>query len=225
MSNSDDQMDTIADRELMRYFDDELDEGELAELEAALSSADGDEVAADKLVGLGLVSDILREAVDGDDRADGIADSVMAALDERSQAPSEPVPLVDPVPLQPAPTTAAPANDNARTLWTLATAAAAVAAGLFVWGNTGIDPEPHATRSRTAVEAPVEMVAPAPETIGEVAEGAGAGATDATQEDEDAVEIAQLDFGAHSGSIFKVDNKNTGVHTAVVWVTDLGDDE
>ncbi len=211
------EIDPITDRALMRYFDDELDGEELEALEAALAARDA---ARDKLAGLGLVRDILREQVDGDTRGDGIADAVMASIDRNSDVPAAPR---DELPMHKAPVTAAPANDNGRTLWTLAAAAAAVAAGLFVWGSAGPDPDPVAARPRAAIEAPAPAE-PAPETLGETASApssAGASARD----DEDAVEIAQLDFGAHSGSIFQVDTENTGVHTAVVWVTDMGDDE
>lgn len=222
------KMSEIADRDLMAYFDDELDEAEIEALEAALEE---DDEAKIKLADLGLVRDVLRDEVNADERGDGIADAVMAKLEAESDAsgeddaPEDDAPADD-IQLKKTPIGAAAANDNSRSIWTMAAAAAAVAAGLWVWGIGGQDePTALAPTNAATVEAPAVPVEPAPETVGEMADtapAAGAGA-----DDEDAVEIAQLDFGdeQHTGSIFKVENENTGVQTAVVWVTETGDDE
>ncbi len=224
--NSDNHSEPISsvDSDLMRFFDDELDENEIAELEAALASDEASLLEAEaKLDGLDLVRGLLIEAVDEDTRADGIADDVMAKLDDREElAPADAAPKL---PLQKS-KRGVPANDNSRTLWTLAAAAAAVAAGMFIWGNADVDVDQIAT-APAPLEAPAQTVEPAKETLGDAVGAAPPPqvAGNASDEDEDAVEIAQLDFGAHSGSIFKVDNDSTGVHTAVVWVNDSGDDE
>jgi len=39
------------------------------------------------------------------------------------------------------------------------------------------------------------------------------------------VEVASVDFGAHSGSVFYVPSGQAGLATAVVWVTDAGEEE
>ncbi len=206
----------FSDRDLMAYFDDELGDAEREPLEGALEAQ---QEALSKLGGLGFIGDVVREHVDGDERADGIADAVMAQLEGESAAP-----VAEDV--SPRPGVATPANDNARTVWTLAAAAAAVAAGLFVWGIGAQNAESvaFAPMAPSALAAPQDTVGPAPETLGDVAAAPQRGST---EEDEDAVEIAQLDFGDsdHSGSIFKVDDEDVGGRTAVVWVNDLGDEE
>lgn len=214
----------ISDRDLMLLHDGELDGEELERLERALAE---DERARGKLSALRYTGSLLRESVEADTRADDIAAAVMAKLDAVEEvAELEELPLLEQpkVPVD----RAAPANDNARTLWSLAAAAAAVAAGLFVWGSFSSATESAvalAPRSEAVAEVAsehVEALQP-PSSFAAAERPIGAAASKA--DDEDAVEIARLDFGAHTGSVFKVRDENTGASTAVVWVTSSGDDE
>jgi anti-sigma factor RsiW len=210
----------IHDRDLMLFLDGELEGEELERLERALAD---DERARGKLLAMNVVGDALRDAANGDSRADGIADAVMAQLDAE---PAEREHDLEAVKARALPV-ATPANDNSRTLWSLAAAAAAVAAGLFVWGNMAPSDAPVATAPRTeaVVESPALEASERIEALEGAAPAAPAIGAAKRVEDEDAVEIARLDFGAHTGSVFKVRDENTGASTAVVWVTDSGDDE
>jgi len=237
----------IGDLELMRYLDGELDDPERSELEAELAA---DERAAAKLGGLEQLGDFLREAVAADERGDSIADSVMAAIEAGAEAGDDDEsgadvielrrtgePKLDPVDGDQVAVdqvvgdqvvgarVAQPANDNSRLIYSVFAAAAAVAIGLFVWGTTGPDAETVAMTDRPA--AATEAAAPEASPAAKAAEGARAkAASEAAAEDEDepVVEIAAVDFGAQSGSVFYVSaGKNAAGSTAVVWVTDLGD--
>ncbi|RLB64794.1 MAG: hypothetical protein DRI90_03725 [Deltaproteobacteria bacterium] len=115
-----------------------------------------------------------------------------------------------------------PANDNSRLIYAVFGVAAAAAAALFVWGNAVPTSDTVAMASRPAVATEVAAAA-------EAAPGlppSGKVDTEAAAEDEDepVVEIAAVDFGAQSGSVFYVSaGKHTAGSTAVVWVTDLGE--
>jgi len=229
----------ISDLELMRYLDGELDEPELTELEARLA---GDDEASGKLDGLEQLGDFLRQTVASDERGDAIADAVMVGIDaaDSEQADSEdrgaeedaevielpaPKPKLDPVAgAQVAP----PANDNSRLIYSVFAAAAAVAIGLFVWGSTGPGADTVAMTDRPASEASEAAAAPEASPAAVAAEAARAkaeGEAAADDDDEPVVEIAAVDFGAQSGSVFYVSaGKNAAGSTAVVWVTDLGDE-
>jgi anti-sigma factor RsiW len=190
---------------LMRHLDGELDPDRAKELDALLA---GDETARDKAAGLALVAELLRERVDADARADGIVDAVMARLDEAPSDESEAEP-VKAAPSSGRVATDRPANDNARIIFTLATAAAAVAAGLFFWGTT--EPDDGVALAPPA-EPPAEL-APLPT----FAEEAPATAEVEAEEAPQPVEVAAVDFGSQSGSVFYVSGQNAA--TAVVWVT------
>jgi hypothetical protein len=208
----------IPDRDLMLLHDGELDGEELERLERALEE---DERARGKLSALRLTGSLLRESVEADTRADDIASAVMAKLDEADRGEPEELPVLEQpkVPLgRPA------ANDNARTLWSLAAAAAAVAAGLFVWGSFSA-PNDSAMAVAPHSEPVAEVASEHVEALQPTAQRPAIGAAASKADDEDAVEIARLDFGAHTGSVFKVRDENTGASTAVVWVTSSGDDE
>lgn len=217
----------ISDRELMRFYDGELDDERAEEVERWLDGeVDGDrhEAALDKLAGLDLAGELLIEAVDGDARADDVVDAVMARLDavdeggadeaDEDEAPDE----VELAPLKKAPLekAAPPANDNAARIYMLAAAAAAAAAGLFIWGNQGqeIEPPPHAyvPPATMTAEPTARPMAPAPETT----------AMAVAEEEDDGVEIAAVDFGTHRGSVFYVGNASAG-RSAVVWINDAGE--
>jgi hypothetical protein len=208
----------------MRYLDGELDEESAAEV-AALLEHDAD--ARDKLAGLALSGDLLRGLVEEDARGDGIADAVMikvgvaaesqppprdhnvVALPRREAAPSPGAPssLRTPVSAD------KPANDNnARLIYMIATAAAAVAAGLYFWSGRTPDETPTAS----APPPPAQTAEPAPKPAAPPA---------AEPEEAEGVEIASVDFGGEqSGSVFYISAPEKGAAaTAVVWVTDPGE--
>ena len=203
----------IQDRELMRFFDGELDDERAEEIERWLEEGELDDEVLDRLAGLELVGDLVAEMVDGDDRAEGVADAVMAQLEaaaddtEATEEGGELVPLKKPD---------TPANDNAPRIYLLAAVAAAAAAGLFIWGNEGQDtePPPHAyVPPATVTAAPTERpMTPEPSSTAVVA----------AEEEDGGVEIAAVDFGTHRGSVFYVGDASAG-RTAVVWINDAGE--
>lgn len=203
----------FSDEELMHFFDGELEPARDSELEELLADA-GD--ARDKLAGLALVGDLLRERADADDRADGIADKVMATID----GPMGQLPTLEAPSAHGHSPGAHPANDNARTIYALAFMAAAVAAGFFVWGRGDqtrelaelVPPLP------AMVESARPEVAPAPGTAEAQPEAVALAEDDGERA---GVEVAAVDFGAHIGSVFFVAGADErAAQTAVVWVTD-----
>lgn len=197
----------IADVELMRHFDGELDEKSSAEV-AALLEHDAD--ARAKIAGLAIAGDVVRASVAEDKRGDNIAGAVMALIEAEPDRKEEGkvVELTRDLP------TAQPANDNARLIYTIAAAAAAVAAGLYFWSNASSEsagPTASAPTAQPAVESPAPTPSPAEVN---------------TEGDEEAgVEIASVDFGSGvSGSVFYTSAGEKGTSaTAVVWVTDSGE--
>ncbi|MBW2524651.1 MAG: hypothetical protein JRI23_10770 [Deltaproteobacteria bacterium] len=230
MSASKPMMPPVTDEELMRLFDDELGDERRAEVESYLAE---DQDARDKLVGMDWVGDLLREQLADDERADGIADAVMASIDAPAEAPQEAeqsedeVAEVIPLPSrrreEPAPLDQPrAANDNAKSIFALAAAAAAVAAGLYFWSRGGADDAdlarlrafpPSAVASHESVPSgeAVQPKWPHPAPVEEPAEEPSA-----------AVEVASVDFGSHTGSVFYVSTgpEDEATTTAVVWVTD-----
>ena len=220
---------TVRDLELMRQFDGELDDDLSATVEDFVE-ADAD--ARDKMAGLALVGQLMRERADADARADGIADRVMDALDrddvetldaEAEADQSAPLDSSSPASRERKRLNPKPANDNSGTIYAFAAVAAAIAAGVFVWGKTtSHDTIASAPEGKTG---PTSMVASDSPAAADM-RGPAVGADDsATAEEDDAlgVEIAAVDFGSHSGSVFYVSSGSEEV-TAVVWVTDLGDE-
>lgn len=210
----------ISDRELMRFYDGDLDDERTEEIERWLDEGALDDEALDKLAGLDLVGDLLAEAVDGDERADDVVDAVMAKLDaagedadaEDDEAANEDVDA-ELVPLKKLQT---PANDNAPRIYMLAAVAAAAAAGLYIWGNQGqdVEPPPHAYVPPTTMtaEPTASPAAPAPPPT----------AVGLADDEDEGVEIAAVDFGTHRGSVFYVGDASAG-RTAVVWINDAGE--
>ncbi|MCA9621280.1 MAG: hypothetical protein KC731_19795, partial [Myxococcales bacterium] len=174
---------SFADRDLMRYFDGELDAIELDESgleegpldEVALEAwLEGDEAARDKLAGLDLAASLLAEVVDEDERADGIADAVMTAIEaDSTEAGEAAAPASGARKLTrvgdrlPKPAEASPpsgrrgpsdrrqgaANDNSGLIFGAAGLAAAAAVALFVWGNRGSQEAPTAFETATTARA------------------------------------------------------------------------
>lgn len=201
---------TIDDRQLMRLLDGDLDDQAAAELEARLESEPD---ARAKLQGLRAVGTVLREIVAEDNRGASIADAVIAKIGDDEGRLVEPPASGKVSALT---RTATPANDNARSIYALAGVAAAVAAGLFLWGRADTEP--------TALTLPA-VEEPAPE-VARAAPSQPATEPDAPQDEGDAepaVEIASVDFGAQSGSVFYISGNKAAASTAVVWVTDPGE--
>ncbi len=211
------------DLELMRFLDEELDE---AEAEAFAAKLD-DEVVRAKLAGLELVGELLRENAQADERADSIAAAVMERLeaqcsirkdDDESSADVEPI--ASQPDLRPSATNDAPANDNSRSFFALAAMAAAVAAGLFLWGRSNPTAE--------VAQAPYDPPAVAAEMPTSIKPAAADTASLGEAEEEMGqvgMEIAAVDFGAQQGSVFYVGGSDEANATTVVWVTESGDEQ
>jgi anti-sigma factor RsiW len=206
-----------SDLELMLYTDGELDAGRRAEVEAYLARS---AAASSKLAALGMASSIVRDvALSAGAKADGIADAVMAQIASESSLRVEP----------PAPSTKAapdraigrlperrgkPANDNSRGIFMLAAFAVAAAAGLMLWSRADPQAPTHANEAR---ESATQEAAPlAPNTPAELP-------SQKTDKDDDlAVEVAAVDFGALTGTIFYVPTgaAASNATTTVVWLND-----
>lgn len=227
------------DLELMLYFDGELDEPRRSEVEAFLATDRGAR-ARGQLGLMGAVAEHARRAaLDGPAQggahpADGIADAVMARIAagapsdvdpsnmdieapaERARAPERPrVNEARAIGRAKGGDEAAgrPANDNARTIFALAAVAVAAAAGLTIWART----EPTMPDAYVASSSP-----PAEELTAEAADppldDGPTEAPSAASDPDPGVEVAAVDFGARSGSIFYVPTE--AATTAVVWVPD-----
>ncbi|MEM9694174.1 MAG: hypothetical protein AAGA56_16615 [Myxococcota bacterium] len=205
------------DLNLMRWWDGDLAEDESEAFTARLAS-DADLQA--KLTGLEAIGAWVEEESDGRadglrpdqlDLADTIADRVMAALENDAGAAQS----AAPTPVVGGSTTAA--NDNARLIFALAAGAAAMAGGLFLWGSNPADDE---VATRPPRRAP--PVAYASQDAAPSAPPAEAviGRAPPEADESGAVEVASVDFGSHSGSVFGVGDDST----VVVWVTDSGDE-
>lgn len=214
-----------SDEELMMLLDGELDEPRRAEV---ASWAGSDAELGGKLDGLGLVSSLVREGAGVDSRADGIADAVMAELESPRAASggAEVVAL---------PTRAgrrgrwlggaSAANDNSRHILWMAGLAAAVAAGLFFWSRAGIKDMPLTDGSPATAGASATAVALGPSGSGPEPKWLPPAATAEQGADEGAtpvVEVAAVDFGTNTGSVFYVSTgaSQANTTTAVIWVTD-----
>jgi len=209
--------DDLDDVLLMRFMDGELEPQEAAAVRLRLEASP---LAQQKLASLVAVGDVLRadaeraEAGLTDARVDGIADAVMASLEENVREASEPAP--QPTWRHRAPLESAPANDNARSIFAVAGLAAAAAAALFVWG-----------RGETADLDLVKAPAPEAPLVAEMSAGLAVPAP-ATSEPsgvapgETGVEVASVEFGSEEGSVFYV--PGDGAATAVVWINDSGDE-
>ena len=224
----------VRDEELMRFLDEELDEERCAEVAARLEQ---DAEARDKLAGLDLAGELLREQAATDERADTIADAVMAKLEagegqeaeESSGHEGDDTAGADVVKLPVAPqrvdvpaSGAQPANDNRWSIFGMAAAAAAVAAGLWVWSRSGADEMDLAGRQPTSA---AQVAAADTDEATAAPRWPAPAAADTAEPDEEAtagVEVAAVDFGSHTGSVFYVSTgpEHAATTTAVVWVTD-----
>lgn len=207
------------DMELMLYVDDELDEERIADVEAFIKESEG---ARRKVSALRLASGMVREHTIATSKPIDIASAVMAKIEAGEASEAEPpaksgAPAgIAPVKL---PRTAkdsrpAAANDNSRSIFTLAAIAVAAAAGMMIWGRMGEGPaRPTASVPAMTQEATPEALVQPP--IEPAQPSAHEGDT------EHGVEVAAVDFGAHMGTIFYVPTDATaGATTTVVWVDD-----
>ncbi|MEP7126002.1 MAG: hypothetical protein ABJE95_34030 [Byssovorax sp.] len=213
-----------SDLELMLFADGELDGERVAVVEAFLAhNAD----ARHKLSSLGLVSELVRErAVASASPADDIADALMAQIAAEAgtngvahAVPAPPREIAASAKLIPvasaAPRASKPANDNARSIFALAAVAIAAAAALMIWGRAA-DHHPEVASNLPAVQTearPIVVAPPAPIKVVEPV---------ADTDGEHGVEVAAVDFGARTGSIFYVPTGSAASNatTTVVWLND-----
>ena len=220
----------IGDQELMRYLDGELDDDRMRELDVLIEH--NDEAQA-KLAGLGAVSQLLRERADSDERGDGIADWVMTKIDSGEAEHGDDAEVID-MPLSPrldnitTPVggSDAPANDNSRSIFMIAGLAAAVAAGLFFWGQETPDATlaelaPGATEAPAALTAPdrASTAADRGAAVPSIAEPIADDGSDAK-----VVEVASVEWGSGLGQVFEVGDSASAA-TLVVWVNDTEGEE
>lgn len=218
-----------SDLELMLYFDGELTGSRLAEVRQAIER---DKTLQKKLAALQLSAEVVEEnamAIAQVDLANAIMSKVAAedirSLDPRDAAPlatnermAEVKPLLGKTLVH---AKANPSNDNARGVFSLAALAVAAAAGLMIWGRLdtagprldGITVA-MTTVAATPAEASLPTAAPAQTPAMPSAEPEG--------EDEVGVEVAAVDFGSRTGTIFYVPTEAaTSNHTTtVVWLSD-----
>jgi len=195
----------------MQLADGELDVAREDELTKELSDD-----ARDKLAALALTGELIAEEAHEDTRADGLAELIMAKI-ERDELPE--LEARDLPKFKMSVPSGAPANDNARRIFVLAAMAAAVAAGLMVWGRA--DP---GTEVATQRREPTPMAAspsPSPSQVAALEPVVD----DSVPVGEPGVEVAAVDFGESSGAVFYIDGAPNEPRTTVVWVTDESGDD
>jgi len=225
-------MSAPTDLELMLFHDGELDEPRRAEV-ARFLAADGSAAAQQKLAGLALGGDILRESALERAGAFDIADAVMASCENATAnggaaAPEAESNVVD-LRARAAQKTAEKATkgaaettserqDGGRILLPLTALAAAAAVVLFLWGKSGSDAEVAKTQPTEQVQEPVKDLPPAPTAVPSPSNTEMLGST---QEDaQPSVQVASVDFGSRTGAVYYVAGAAEGAMTTVVWVTE-----
>mgnify|MGYP000870218932 CR=1 FL=1 len=224
-------MSAPTDLELMLFHDGELDEPRRAEV-ARFLAADGSAVAQQKLTGLALGGDILRESALERAGAFDIADAVMASCESATTnggaaAPDAQSNVVD-IRARAAQKSAEKATkdvektserqDGGRILLPLTALAAAAAVVLFLWGKSGSDAEVAKTQPTEQVQEPVKDLPPAPTAVPSPSNTEMLGST---QEDaQPSVQVASVDFGSRTGAVYYVAGAAEGATTTVVWVTE-----
>lgn len=211
-----------SDMELMLYADGELDEARKRDVETFLAS---DETARDKVATLDLAASLLRDGSAASSPSGSVADLVMAKVaaqgDAQSSAGAKVIPLR---PRKPAVEAEAPKSGmfgrSSRAVYYFATAALAAAAAMTLWAR--VDPEMPALPPTAAIG---ELPRPAAQ-----AEKPSAPALQAPSPEGDldvGVEVAAVDFGSRTGTIFYLPGEGSGQvsTTTVVWVNDVGDDQ
>ncbi len=206
---------------LMRLYDGELEGDELA---LAQGLVEDDQNAQDKIASMAMVGSFLRECVDADERGDVIADAVMARIEagahENIDDGAEPDPPTEAMPNVRLGAKSS-ANDNARAIFAVAGLAAAVAFGMFFWGGSPTSSGPVAEAPDPLPTQPAAEVAFRDQWSSASAEPPQS----EIEEYEPTVEVASVDFGSKSGSVFYVPSGEPGEATTVVWVSDLEEEE
>lgn len=230
---------TPTDLELMMYFDGELPEPRRSEVAAFVAA---DTKGRAKVTGLQIAAGILRAQAEGLTEADQIADRVMA----RARAENGHHAKVIPFPVQTAqpnvasmvhfpPQATRPANDNRRRMFTIGAIAMAAAAGIAVWTQVGSfgGSSPNGPTAQMGAGSEGKS---APALVTEIARSPSAtpsmevesAVVDRPEEEEHGVEVAAVDFGNRTGSIFYVPTGAVAAHqttTTVVWVSDDAGDK
>jgi anti-sigma factor RsiW len=185
------------DEELMLFVDGELEATRDAEVAVHVAS---DPTSRRKVLALRLVGDVLRETSSESSMPVGIVDTVMGKIDALDRPASRVVSL-----------DAARTKAAARRIYSMAAVAVAAAAAIAVWARAGT--EPGASPSAVAVMAPspsLDVSAPPPERPIEV-----------QAVEEHGAEVAAVDFGTRTGSIFYVPTEAAEPSVlAVVWISD-----
>jgi hypothetical protein len=237
-----------SDIELMQYFDDELEEPRRSAVAAFVGA---DPRARNKLAAMSITSAVVRNEAESlfphrrspssSHTAESIADLVMAKIAASSPPQAAPVyppaqviafPAREAAPGQAAPGQAAPgqavlaprqarpaANDNGRRiLGAIAALAVAAAAGLAIWSRLGTESTAPSRNmpiaSHTSPSTQPSLRSTEPEL--------DAAAVTAEADTEHGVDVAAVNFGARTGSIFfvpsgSIEAKRT---TTVVWLAD-----
>jgi hypothetical protein len=105
--------------------------------------------------------------------------------------------------------------------------AAAVAAGLFLWSRAGLQDLPVTAGAAPSAAATAPAVALGPEGSGPAPKWLAPAPSAEAERDEGpsrVVEVANVDFGTNTGSVFYVSTgastNDVTTTTAVIWVTD-----
>lgn len=206
------------DQELMLFADGELEGARRDEVAAHVAA---DPVAKRKLAALRLTSDLVRDAALGASAklADGIADDVMARIAAEAgplPKPAEKVVSLDGARADRARRDEDPARaakeqaGRSRTIFTLAAVAVAAAAAMAFWGRQPPETPVAMHDAPTAVAPPPSSAAPRPAET----------AKPSAPAEQGGAEVAAVDFGARTGSIFYVPSDVASQVTAVVWIDD-----
>lgn len=210
------------DLELMMLHDGELDP---ARAEEVMTFLEGDRVARDKRWSLEVVGAGLREVSSrSDEKSPDMVDDILAYVDASSLPSSKKQGGVTVLSdrreekKHSSHATSKAANDNGRLIFGLAAVAAAAAALMFFWGRAGND---RTFELPTATDAPQAKVEPPP-SLSPSLDVSSALAPERLEKSELGVEVAAVDFGTKSGTIYYVpsDDKFAASATTVVWLAE-----
>lgn len=212
-------MNKPTDMELMLFADGELDEPRRGQVEAYLQS---NSAARDKLAALRIVGAFVEGQADD---APSLTDAIMGRIEQDAPAP---VPRADNVISLHAHRAVTPKSERvpasglfgrtSRAVYYFAAVAVAAAAAMTLWVR--MDPQMAALPPTTAI-VPVSPAAPGAAAALSVEPAAPVGL-----DPEVGVEVAAVDFGTRSGTVFYVqgDDAAPGATTTVVWVNDSGEE-
>lgn len=184
------------DQELMLFVDGELEPAREAEVAAHVAS---DPIGRRKVLALRFAGEVLRETQREVSAPLDLADAVMGQLDALDRSVSRVVPL-----------DAARRRGVARRIYAVAAVAVAAAAALAVWARAGAVVESSPSMALVPPSPSLELAAPPPEPEPE-----------AQPQQEHGAEVAAVDFGTRTGSIFYVPTEAAERNVlAVVWISD-----